>query len=96
MRNFSNIYIFIKYKLIGYFYCVNDILMIHYNEMSTNMKEIFLEFTMVCSDLKFTIEKVNQKIDFLDITIHKRMKARLEFSHLLKTPTIDCIILHSS
>ena len=47
MRNFSNMYLFIKYILIGYFHCVNDVVMIHYNEMSTNLKEIFLEFIMV-------------------------------------------------
>lgn len=84
--NFSNICFFIKYILIGYFHCVNDVLMIHYNEMSTNMKEIFLEFIMVCSDLKCTIQKANQKTDFLDITIKKENEAILEFSHLLKTP----------
>jgi hypothetical protein len=50
------------------------------------MKEIFLEFIMVCSDLKCTIQKANQKTDFLDITIKKENEAILEFSHLLKTP----------
>jgi len=79
MRNFSNIYIFIKYILIEYFHCVNDVLMIHYNELSTNMQEMFLKFIMVCSDLKFTIQKANQKTDFLDITIQKRMKQYWNF-----------------
>ena len=43
------------------------------------MKEIFLEFIMVCFDLKFTTEKANQKTDFLDITIQKRMKQDWNF-----------------
>ena len=66
----SSIYnLLLHHNIVGYFRYVDDILVV-YNEDTTNIDSLLLQFNNLSPKLEFTTEKEeNQKINFLDITI---------------------------
>jgi hypothetical protein len=66
-----NIYdIFIKHKIIGYLRYIDDILLIYYEELN-DINLTLKEFNNIQPNLQFTMEKEENKVNFLDITIKK-------------------------
>ena len=60
-----------KYRIIGYFRYVDDILIINRNE-TTIMHDVLTVFIIMTSTMKFTMEEENDsKTNFLNITISK-------------------------
>ena len=60
-----------KYRIIGYFRYVDDILIIYRNE-TTIMHDVLTVFIIMTSTMKFTMEEENDsKTNFLNITISK-------------------------
>jgi hypothetical protein len=63
--------ILLKYHIVGYFRCVDDILIV-YNKTTSNIYDVFNAFINLMPTMKFTIEEEKEyKINFLDITILK-------------------------
>jgi len=61
----------LKYRIIGYFRYVDDILIINRNE-TTIMHDVLTVFIIMTSTMKFTMEEENDsKTNFLNITISK-------------------------
>jgi hypothetical protein len=58
-----------KRKIIGYFSHVNNILLITMKNLQTNLT--LQEFNNIQSNVQLTIEKEQNKMNFLDITIQK-------------------------
>jgi predicted transcriptional regulator len=60
-----------KYKITGYVIYVDDVLLIHDEEL-THVNLTLQEFNNIHPKLQFTIEKEqNNKINFLDVTIQR-------------------------
>jgi len=60
-----------KHKIAGYFRYVDDILLI-YDPDHTNIQGITNDFNYLHPNLKFTTElETNNKLNYLDITIHR-------------------------
>jgi hypothetical protein len=65
-------------EIMTYYRYVDDILII-YDQRRTNIKQTLNEFNNIQPSINFTIEKEqHEKINYLDITIHRRNK-RLKF-----------------
>jgi len=63
------VFILNKYKILGYFKCVDNILVI-YSDETTDINDMLLEFNTVSPKLKFMLElEKNYKIIFLNVTI---------------------------
>jgi hypothetical protein len=81
-------------QIIAYYRYVDDILII-YNKKKTNIEETLTHFNNI-QPSKFTIEKEkHRKINYLDITIHRRNN-QFEFSIYRKLMQTDIIIPNSS
>jgi hypothetical protein len=79
----------------GYFRYVDDILLI-YNKNHTDIGEIVLSFNVLTPSLNFTLEQeVDNKLNFLDITIIKTAD-RISFDIYRKPTTTDVIIPNDS
>jgi hypothetical protein len=84
-----------KHNIKGYFRYADDILII-YDIRQTNIEDVLLEFNKLVTKLKFTIEKEeNQKINFLDLTIHRK-QSRFTIDIYRKPTTTDTIIANDS
>ena len=67
-------YILLQYHIVGYFCYIDDILII-YNNKATNVHEVFTVFNNITPTVKLTMEEeIENKINFLDITISKAEK----------------------
>jgi len=63
--------ILLKYHTLGYFQYVDDILIVYKNEVM-NIHEVLDSFNKITPTMTFTMEEeVNNRINFLDITIPK-------------------------
>jgi hypothetical protein len=83
--------ILMQNNILGYFRYVDDISII-YNETTTNIDELLDSFNNAFPTMTFTIEKeVDNSINFLDITIHKKV-GNFSFSVYWKPTTTDIII----
>jgi hypothetical protein len=79
------------HKIKGYFRYVDDILIV-YNTNESNIHNVLKEFNQITPKLKFTIEEeTQQKINFLDITIH-REQHHITTNVYRKPTTTDSII----
>lgn len=79
-----------KYKILGYFRYVDDIIVI-YNEESTNISDMLSELNTMSPKRKFTSKlEENGNISFLDITITKLKNTNTAIYR--KPTTTDCII----
>ena len=79
----------------GYFRYVDDILLI-YNKNHTDIGEIVVSFNVLTPSLNFTLEQeVDNKLNFLDITIIKTAD-RISFDIYRKPTTTDVIIPNDS
>jgi hypothetical protein len=82
-------------NILGYFRYVDDILIV-YNKKSTNIDMVLEQFNNLTTNLNFTIEKEhNNRINFLDITIH-RHPLKFEFAIYRKPTVTDHIIPNDS
>jgi hypothetical protein len=82
-------------NILGYFRYVDDILIIYNNE-STNIDAVLEQFNNITNNLHFTIEKENNnKLNFLDISIH-RHPSKFEFGIYRKPTVTDHIIPNDS
>jgi hypothetical protein len=82
-------------EIMAYYRYMYDILII-YDQRKTNIQQILEEFNNMQPTIKFTIEKEQkEKINYLDITIHRK-NGRLEFSIYRKPTQTDIIIPNSS
>jgi hypothetical protein len=82
-------------EIIAYYKYVDNILII-YDQSKTNIAQTLNEFNNIQPSIKFTIEKEqHEKINYSDITIHRKGK-RLEFSIYRKLTQTDIIIHNSS
>ena len=79
------------HNIVGYFRYVDDILVI-YNNVKSNIHEVLDDFNQITPKLKFTIEeKIERKLNFLDITI-RREQHHITTSIYRKPTTTDTII----
>jgi hypothetical protein len=79
------------HNIAGYFRYVDDILVIYYN-VKSNIHEVLNDFNQIALKLKFTIEeKIERKLNFLDITI-RREQHHITTSIYRKPTTTDTII----
>ena len=60
--------ILLKHHIIGYFRYVDDILIVYKNGM-TNIHDMLVTVNKITPTMTFTMEEVNNSINFLDITI---------------------------
>jgi hypothetical protein len=82
-------------NIIEYLRYVDDILIV-YNKESTNIDTVLEQFNNLTNNLNFTIEKEhNNRINFLDTTIHRRPQ-KFEFAIYRKPTTTDHIIPNDS
>jgi hypothetical protein len=87
--------ILIRQQIIGYFRYVDDILII-YDQNKTNIDHTLNELNKLQSSIKFTMEKeTNNKINFLDLTIHRK-EENLEYAIYRKPTQTDIIIPNNS
>jgi hypothetical protein len=87
--------ILIHYNILGYFWYVDDILIV-YNTSLTDIDTVLNSFNTAASPLQFTTEKEqHQHINFLDIVIH-RDTHHFTFGIFGKPMTTDSIIPSSS
>ena len=84
-----------KHKITAYFRYVDDILLI-YDPQHTNIQDIQNDFNMIHPNIKFTSEtETNNKINYLDITIHRTPTNWV--TSIYRKPTFsDTIIPYSS
>jgi hypothetical protein len=84
----------LKYNnAIGYFRYIDDILIV-YNKTTTDILQVFYSFNRLMPTMKFTMEsEIDNKINFLDVTIMKSHK--LTFN-VYRKPTTDSIIPNDS
>jgi hypothetical protein len=69
--------IFRTREIIAYYRYIDDILII-YDQHKTNIGQTLEEFNNIQPSIKFTSEKEQEKINYLDITIHiKKQKIRI-------------------
>jgi hypothetical protein len=84
-----------KHKIAGYFRYVDDILLIC-DPDHTNTQEITNDFNTLHNNLKFTTElETNNKLNYIDITIHRTPTGWKTSIHRKPTFT-DSIIPYSS
>ena len=84
-----------KHKITAYFRYVDDVLLI-YDSHHTNIQNIQNDFNMIHPNIKFTTEtETNNKINYLDITIHRTPTNWVTSIHRKPTFT-DTIIPYSS
>jgi hypothetical protein len=84
-----------KHKITGYFRYVDDILII-YDSNHSNILDILHDFNKIHPNLTFTAEQEkDQKLNFLDITIHKTPN-KWDFSIHRKPTFTDTIIPYDS
>jgi len=84
-----------NHNIKRYFRYVDDIL-IAYDVHQSNIEDVLLEFNKLAPKLKFTIEKEeNQKISFLDLTIHRK-QSRFSIDIYRKPTTTETIIANDS
>jgi hypothetical protein len=87
--------ILIEHHIQGYFRYVDGILIV-YNENKTNIHNVLDAFNNTVPNLKFTLEEeVNNKINFLDVTITKK-DSNLSFDIYRKPSFTDTIIPNDS
>jgi hypothetical protein len=88
----TKIFIILKnYHLIGYFRCVDDILLVYKNGL-TNFHEILNLFNKLSPTMTFTMEKeINNSINFIGITVHKT-DHNISFNIYRKPTATDIII----
>jgi hypothetical protein len=78
-------------QIIAYYRYVDDILIL-YNKNKTNIEKTLNDFNNIQPSIKFTIEKEkHEKINYLDITIHRKNR-QLEFLIYRKPMQTDIII----
>jgi hypothetical protein len=78
-------------NVLGYFRYVDDILIV-YNDTSTDVQEVYRAFNSLTTTIRFTTEnETDNKIKFLDITIHKERNI-FSFNIFRKTTATDIII----
>jgi hypothetical protein len=83
-----------KHKIAGYFRYVDDILII-YDSIHSNILDILHDFNKIHPNLIFIAEEKDQKLNFLDITIHKTPNS-WDFSIHRKPTFTDTIIPYNS
>ena len=84
-----------KFRILGYFRYVDDIL-IAYNQSHTDIEEVQSTFNNITPKLKFTLERETEnELNFLDLTI-TRTKNALSFDIYRKSTTTDIIIPYDS
>jgi hypothetical protein len=84
-----------KYKIMGYFRCVDDFLII-YDINNTHINTLIKEFNTVHPTIHFTIEnEENNKLNFLDLTIYRKHK-KLDYTIYRKPTATDILIRNSS
>jgi hypothetical protein len=82
-------------KIVGYFRCVDDILIL-YNENQTNIGKVLNQFNEATPGLSFTLElEQNNKLNFLDLTINRDPDG-LQIEIYKKPTTTDLIIPRDS
>jgi hypothetical protein len=82
-------------EIITYYRYVDDVLII-YDQNKTNIEQILNKFNNMQPSINFAIEKEqHEKINYLDIIVHRKVK-RLEFSIYRKPTQTDIIISNSS
>jgi len=87
----NRIYNILTKHIKGYFRYVDDILTV-YDVHQSNIEDVLLEFNKLAPKLKFAIEKEEkQKINFLDLTIHRK-RSRFSIDIYRKPTTTDTII----
>jgi CRISPR/Cas system CSM-associated protein Csm2 small subunit len=80
-----------KLRIIDYYRCVDDIIII-YNTRTTNINDTLEEFNKIHHRIKFTVEEeINNKINFLDISIAKTHNT-LQLGIYRKSTTRDVIV----
>jgi hypothetical protein len=91
----NQIYNFLtKYKLIGYFRYIDDILII-YDINNIHIDTMINEFNTKHPMINFTIEnEENNKLNFLDLTIHRKHN-KLDYTVCRKS-TVTHILIHNS
>jgi hypothetical protein len=90
----NQIYNFLtKYKIIGYFRYVDDILII-YDINNTHTDTMINEFNTIHPTVNFTVKnEENNKLNFLDLTIHRKHN-KLDYTK--KKSTTKDILIHNS
>jgi hypothetical protein len=84
-----------KHKITAYFRFVDDIL-ISYDSHRTNINSIQIDFNRIHPNMKFTVEtEANNRINYLDVTIHRNPTNWVTSIHRKPTFT-DTIIPYSS
>ena len=84
-----------KHRLVNYFRYVDDILLV-YDSTHTDIKSILNDFNSIHPNLTFTDElEQDNKLNFLDITIHKT-PAGIQFSIFRKPTFTDTLIPYTS
>ena len=79
------------HKIIGYFRYVSDVL-IHYDEVTTNIQEVLNQFNDISSTLTFTLEtETDNNINFLDISVFKN-NGNIQFKIYRKPTTTNTLI----
>jgi hypothetical protein len=79
-------------NIAGYFRYVDDILIVN-NKTATDILNVFNSFNMLVPTMKFTMEnEIDDKINFLDITIMKKSD-KLAFDIYRKAATTDSLII---
>jgi hypothetical protein len=82
--------ILIKQHIIAYFRYIDDILIV-YDSKKTNIDDTINKFNKLLPKIKFTIEKDQESISFLDIEI-RRGKDNFQFAIYRKKTATDTII----
>jgi hypothetical protein len=73
-----------KFKILGYFRCIDNILII-YNKKTTNIEHVLSSFNDLSSNLIFALEQEeNNKMNFLSIAVSKR-EGKNQYKNLLQT-----------
>jgi hypothetical protein len=83
-----------KYKIIGYFRYVDDILII-YDKNKTHIDTMITEFNTIHPTINFTIEnEENNKLNFLDLTVYRKHN-KLDYT-IYRKPTVTYVLIHNS
>jgi hypothetical protein len=86
--------ILIQHQIIGYFHCVEYILIV-YSDNNTDIHQVLDLFNNISPTLTFTIEKEhNDSINFLDNSIYKNQN--ISFNFYRKPTATDIIIPNDS
>jgi hypothetical protein len=83
-----------NHKIISYTRFVDDILII-YDHTYTNINQVLNKFNNIHSNIQHTIQnEKHNKINFLDITIH-RLQSSLEYK-IYRKPTCTSTTIHNT